>query len=368
MRVLCLVSLALVALAGTAPAQQRLMNGIAALANDAIITYQEVEVYALPALEVLYKTYFSQPEVYEQKRRETFKKALDDLIEKQLMLDEFKAQGGVLPEGILEDQIKTRIRESYGGDRSSLTRTLKEQGITLETFRKRVRDEIIVNYMRSKNIAQAILISPAKIELYYATNLTQFKVGEQVRLRMIVLVAGSGNSQEALRRMEEILALIDAGAAFAEMATVYSEGSQGREGGDWKWIDRTVLHRGLSDVAFTLQPGQHSGVIGLAREPSGNYWTYLYDKSGRITTARHYPPKGEMIEEKKLDGALAAQEALLPPQEFYIEKVEDRRGARTLTLEEVRDDIEKNLIGLERARLQRRWAGRLREKSFIRMF
>jgi parvulin-like peptidyl-prolyl isomerase len=354
--------------AAPALAQPKIANGIAALANDAIITYQEVQDYAFTAVDLLARTYFSQPEVFEVRRRETMNKALEDLVEKQLMLDEFKAQGGVLPDGILEDQIKARIREAYGGDRSALTRTLKAQGINMEVYRRRIREEIIVNYMRMKNISQAILISPAKIELHYATNLAQFKVGEEVKLRVIVLRAPVGSQREVLGRMEEILAKIEEGADFAEMASTYSEGSQGREAGDWKWIDRTVLQRGLSDVAFALSPGQHSSVIGRARETRDDHWTYyLYDKTGRVRLARRYQGS-DMVEETKFDAAPAPLDLPLPPEEFFLIKVEDRRSARTRTLDEVRDEIEKDLVAAERARLQKRWTRRLREKSFVRYF
>jgi hypothetical protein len=129
-----------------------------------------------------------------------------------------------------------------------------------------------------------------------------------------------------------------------------------------------VLQRGLSDVAFSLNPGQHSGVIGLAREKRDDYWTYLYDRSGRVTVARRYQGRGEMVEERKFEAAGGAPELPLPPQEFYLMLVEGRRAARTRTLDEMRDEIEKNLIAEERARLQKRWTSRLREKSFVRYF
>ena len=357
----------LLTMAATAVAQPRLVNGIAALANDGIITYHEVESHAKPAVDVLGITFFSKPEVFEQKRRETFNRALEDLVEKRLIMDDFKAQGGTIPDTIIEDQIKETIRKTYG-DRATLTRSLKAEGRNYETLRQQVREDLVVNYMRSKNIAQAILVSPAKIELYYATNLTQFKVGEQIKLRMIVLTATPESSPEVARRTDEILGKLEEGVAFTEMASVYSEGSTGRQGGDWDWTDRTILNRGLADVGFALKVGQHSGVIGLTREAGEDYWAYLYDRSGRVTVARHYPAKGDMTEEKKFDPPANPQDLPVPPQVFYIMKIEDRRAAHTLTLDEVRDKIEQNLIALERARLQKRWIGRLKGKAFVRYF
>lgn len=348
--------------------QPRLVNGLAALANEAVITFYQMELAARPTLQVYAGTYANQPEVYEQKRRETLGLALEDLISRQLIVDDFKARGHSIPDKVVEDEIRRRIRQRFGGDRATLTRSLKEEGLTYEAFRQQVREEIVVDAMRAHQVRQAILVSPAKIERYYATNLARFKVPEQVKLRMIVLTALPATAGEVLRRMQEIRAKLDEGAPFAEMATIYSEGSTSRQGGDWDWTDRRILTRGLADVAFGLKVGQHSDIVGLTHEAGQDYWAYLYDAAGRVTVARRYTVKGELLEEKKYDPPADPQRVPQPPQVFYLMKVEDRRPERTRTLEEVRDEIEKELIALERQRLQDRWLGRLRKKAFIRYF
>jgi peptidyl-prolyl cis-trans isomerase SurA len=356
------------ATAALAHGQPRLINGLAALANDAVITFYQVEQHALPAVEVFARTYVNQPEVFEQKRRETFSRALEDLVERQLIMDDFKAQGGTIPDTIVEEEIKNRIRERYGGDRATLTRTLREEGITYEMLRQRIREELVVNYMRAKQVSQAVLVSPAKIERYYATNLAQFKVPEQIKLRMIILTVPPGAAAQVLGRMREIVAKLDEGASFTEMAAVYSEGSTGRHGGDWDWTDRSTLKRGLADVAFGLKVGQHSDIVGLTPESAEGYWAYVFDRAGKVALARSYSAKGELLQEKQPDPPAALQQMPVPPEALYVMKVEDRRPARTRTLEEVRDEIEKTLIASERARLQSRWLGRLRNKAFIRYF
>jgi parvulin-like peptidyl-prolyl isomerase len=352
---------------GAGHAQPRIGDGIAAIVNDAVITFHEVRNYTQPVLEVLGRTYFSQPEAFEQKQMEALTKGLEDLVEKQLILDDFRSQGGALPDNIIDDEINARIRQRFG-DRARLTKTLQAQGLTYETYRQRTRDEIIVGFMRQKNIAAAIVISPAKIERYYATNLNQFKVGEQVKLRMIVLNAPSGLAEEKRKLAEEILAKINEGASFTEMASIYSEGSQRQAQGDWGWVERSVLQKGLSDAAFDLSPGKHSDVIGLANESSEVYWICRYDKTGRMISARKYSSRDTSVEGKTIDEAGLAAQNLPPPQLFYLMLVEDKRVARVRALQEVRDEIEKELIAQERARLQRKWIDRLKKRSFVLYF
>ena len=71
---------------------------------------------------------------------------------------------------------------------------------------------------------------------------------------MIVLNKPSGTDDEQSRKLaEEIIAKIKQGAAFTEMAAVYSQGRN--PGGEWGWIERKVLRPELADVAFSLKAG-----------------------------------------------------------------------------------------------------------------
>jgi parvulin-like peptidyl-prolyl isomerase len=223
---------------------------------------------------------------------------------------------------------------------------------------------MILQYMRQKNVGQAVVISPKKIENYYTNNLTKYRMEDQVKLRMIVLnAAASGSAAEARKLAHEIVAKLDQGAAFAEMAAIYSEGSQRSEGGDWGWRERTYLRRGLSDIAFNLNAGQRSALVGLGKSDDDGYMIYLYDKAGQLAIIRKYSGKETLVEEKKVEGEPPGE-----PTEFYLMLVEDKRSAHVRPLEQMREEIEKELIVQERARLQKAWVERLRAKAFVRYF
>jgi parvulin-like peptidyl-prolyl isomerase len=56
------------------------------------------------------------------------------------------------------------------------------------------------------------------------------------------------------------------------------------------------------------------------------------------------------------------------PAAFYILRVEEKQEARVKPLPDVRDQIEKLLLGKERTRLQQAWIDKLRKKTYIRAF
>jgi parvulin-like peptidyl-prolyl isomerase len=173
--------------------------------------------------------------------------------------------------------------------------------------------------LRLKNVSQAIVISPFKVETYYLAHQDDFKMEDEIKLRMIVLNKSSADDTNTVKLADEILAKIKEGATFEEMASVYSQGSQQHQGGDWGWVERSVLRKDLADAAFALKPGQVSGVIET-------------------------------------------------PESDYIMLVEDKRPAQVKPLGDVRDDIEKTLRAQEQARLEKQWIDGLKKKTFIRYF
>ncbi len=298
-----------------------LVNGINAVVNDAVITYDQVERGIAPLAELVIRQYRSQPQVLEQKLQELRTKQIEELVERQLILADFKTAGYNLPESFIDDAIRDEIRKNFYGDRAKLTKTLQAEGMTYEMFRAQQREKIIVDYLRQQNIsAQKILISPYKIEAYFKEHQDEFKLGDQVKLRLVVVNQLPGAAPGAAKKLaEEILKKIDEGTPFAEMASIYSDGSQRAEGGDRGWVDRSYLKKELADVAFSLKAGERSGVINL-------------------------------------------------PEACYLIQVEDVRPAHVRPLDEIRVEIENTLKAQESARLKKKWIDRLKTKAFVRYF
>ncbi len=295
-----------------------LADGVQAVVNDTAITYSQVEDFTAPAAEALRRQYADAPNTYNQKLKDAIADSLEQLVERALILRSFDTEGYQLPDNYVDQLVQDRIRDRFG-DRITFIKTLQAQGMTAEQFRKDVRDQYIITALRQKNVSSEIVISPYKIENYYLAHTNDFQVEDEIKLRMIVLNKISATDTNTLRRANEILAQIKSGSAFSEMATIYSDGSQKSQGGDWGWVERSVLRKDLAEVAFSLKPGQVSGVIDT-------------------------------------------------PESVYLMLVEQTRPAHVRPLDDVRDDIEKTLRTQEQARLEKQWIDGLKKKTFIRYF
>ena len=309
----------MLACAGVGSLRAQAVDGIKAVVHDSVITFFEVDSLTAPMADVLRRQYRGEPEVYQQKINQAVEENLDQLVERQLILHDFESEGYNLPESIVDEVVQERIRARYG-DRANFAKSLKAEGTTYEKFRKQVRDQFVIEALRGRNISSEIMISPSKLENYYKEHQDKYKVEDEIKLRMIVLKVASPADATAKRQLaEDILAKIKAGATFTEMATVNSEGSQRGQGGDWGWVERSVLRKDLADAAFALNAGELSGVIES-------------------------------------------------PEALYLMLVEDKRPAHVKPLSEVRDEIEKILLSQEQTRLEKQWVERLKKKTFIRYF
>src|SRR6516225_964788 len=168
-------------------ADAQVIDGIAAVVNGDVITFSQVQEVSGPRERTLREQYTGQELI--DKIKEARLAALSDLIDRQLIVQEFKKKEYSLPEYVVDDQIQNIIKEDFAGDRQAFLRTLNAQGFTLNKFRETQRDKVIVGAMRQNNVKGNFTASPQQIQAYYDANKQEFVTPEQLKLRMIVLNA-----------------------------------------------------------------------------------------------------------------------------------------------------------------------------------
>jgi parvulin-like peptidyl-prolyl isomerase len=311
---------------------QLLADGIAAVVNDKVITYVQINQQVAETEKVLRQNL--QGEELFERLKEAKLNVLKALIDRELIIQDFKTEGGFIPDTYTNERIEDVIRNEYGGDRVAFIRTLYDRGITIQKYKDEIQDSAIVGYMRNKNVIQTVLVSPYQIEQYYQQNLRLFQQEEQIKVATIVLRKALFPSQETgsdgkqvsydpqERLANEILYKLDTGSDFADMAKNYSEAPNKDDGGELGWVmqnGKTAIRSDLWGPISKLQPGQHTDVV---------------------TTS---------------DGF------------YYIVEVEDRKTPSMTPLEDVRAQIEQTVISEESQVRQQQWIDSLRAKAFIKL-
>ena len=312
---------------------QYLADGIAAVVNDKIITYVQINQQVADTINVLRQNY--QGEELFQRVQEEKLNVLKALIDRELIIQDFKSSGGFIPDTFTQERISDIIRDQYGGDRVAFIKTLYERGVTMQKYKEEIQDNAIVGYMRNRMVVQTVLVSPYQIEQYYQQNLRLFQQDSQIKVATIVLHKSLFPSQRtgADGKVEtydpqheianEILYKIDTGSDFSELAKSYSEAGNKDEGGELGWVTqngKTAIRADLWPAISKLQPGQHTDVI-----PTDDGY-------------------------------------------YYIVMVEDRKKTAMTPLEDVRSEIEKTIVNEQSQIRQQAWLDTLRAKAFIKMF
>ena len=315
------ISILLVAFlwSSTTHAALELVNGISAVVNDSAVTFMEVQTFSKRALEAAARRSRTQAD-FDGESLKITKAALEQLIDRRLIVQEYKSTGGAISESAVDDILKKQIKREFG-DPITFSKMLRQAGRTYESYRKEEVDMLIFGLMVRNKIAQEIVISPKRIERLYNQDQEKYRVGERAKFRMVVVEASRHARGEPRKIAEQVLVKARAGEDFAKLANEFSDDARITKGGDRGWIEdkETSLAKELKAAVFSLQAGQVSDVIEL--------------------------------------GGTA-----------FVIKVEERKPAQIKPITEVRLAIEKQLRDQERDRLQTAWLKRLRKKAFIAYF
>ena len=155
---------------------------------------------------------------------------LDDMIAQELLAQAARADGFEMTDADVESRIDALASQLGGID--ALKSWQSEHGYTDESFRSALKRADEAAWMRDKIITAV----PG--------------TAEQVHARQILLY-----NDETARIVADQL---NAGADFNELAVLYDPNT----GGELGWFPRGyLLEPELENIAFSLQPGEHSDVI-----------------------------------------------------------------------------------------------------------
>ena len=305
-------------LSAAARARNLPIDGYAAFVNNRVITVGEILAIVEPIRAQLAETFGGKE--LDQRMEEAYQEGLDALIERALILEEFTAMGGNIPDRAIDDQINVLINERFKNDRTAFLEALSEDRMTLDDWREETKNRLIVNLMRRREIVDRVIIAPRAVRELYESRAAQYQVPEQIRLSMIVLHKGTTSDDHAvkMKEAEQIRQKLLAGSDFAALAKSSSEGYKAADGGDQGWMDPKTLRKELTEAVTALEPGRISEIIET-------------------------------------------------DEDFYILKVEAKKNASTVPFDDVRAKIEEELRRAEELKMYKAWIERLKRKFYVKV-
>lgn len=244
---------------------QTYTNRIVAVVDGHPIAASEVRDTIKAQEQVLMFQHQNDPVGLKKALAELRASAVETLIDREILLAEFKKLGGVIKPQYVDDDINTIIRESFKGNRDAFVDELAKTGMSLKKFRELREKMVIMNVMRARNSGEHPPATPREVEEYYNKNVDSWREGDQIKISTITIPKFSGEpgSTPAKQRKfaEDIRSKVVGGADFAATAKTYSQDSRAENGGAWDWMAKTEMMPAIANAAMALKTGGISSVI-----------------------------------------------------------------------------------------------------------
>jgi peptidyl-prolyl cis-trans isomerase SurA len=156
---------------------------------------------------------------------------------------------------------------------------VRKEGMDYLALREQIRDEVIVQRLRAREIEHRVLVTDQDINLFLA-NQAQLDKSEYRVSHILVAVPDGAPTQErakAKAKAEGVLKRLQAGEDFAQIAIANSDGQQALQGGDLDWRAGTNLPELFATAVQTLKKGE---IAPLLENASGFHIVKLVDVRG----------------------------------------------------------------------------------------
>lgn len=241
-------------------------NGpVAARVNGEDITEFRLERYFAEYLEDQGRAVGSirNPKAYKQLRQ----KALDALIDRELLWQEALKRGVVISDATVQSQVE-QTRQAIGGA-EKFARRLEDAGFDEAAFAEYTRRELAAQQVFAE-LTKVAEPDDKQVRAFYEEHRSEMRRPEEVQARHILIKvpqpADAATVEAARLRLVEMQVKISQGADFAGVARTGSEDASASDGGNLGYFPRGRMLPEFEAAAFALAPGALSEPV---RTPLG---------------------------------------------------------------------------------------------------
>ena len=248
-------------------ASGELLDGIAALVDDGVVLRSEFNQRVATITENLLVSQSQLP----PERRSPLpplsvleEQVLDQLILEQIQLQRAERFGIIVGDEML-NQALASIAQGVGLTLDQFPQALAVEGIDYARYRDETRQTLILEQLRQREVGGSIVVAPRDMDMCLSQSATDEYLNQEYDISHLLVgissTATRDEIEQARERVDEILARLDAGENFSELAITYSDGQYALEGGSLGWRRGAELPSLFADLVPNMEPGDHSQPI-----------------------------------------------------------------------------------------------------------
>lgn len=277
------------------------VNGIAGKVNGRVITNNQVSFMLAPVFAQLAAQFPRRGPQFDAKLAEAKGNIIQELVDRQIILDEFKQLGAFIKPNLIDDEVKRQIRELYNGDEVKFREELKRSRLTMEGYRSMTKEKMVVQAMRAQQFSDAPPPLPNEIQKEYneikgsLRDVSKDVISFQ---KIFIPASDAGNPlatpETQLSLAEDLAKQLAEGKDFTELAKAHSKDAFADDGGIQNDVPRPDLSPEFAAILFDSVVGK---VVGPLMDPQG----FTLAKPIKITLGPAPPLDSkvrEMVEER----------------------------------------------------------------------
>jgi parvulin-like peptidyl-prolyl isomerase len=171
---------------------------------------------------------------------------LENMINTRLQLQEARKHNIGVSDAEVDATIEN-IKLKYGLDNEEFIKALQADGFTLEDYSERLAEQITIGKLLDFAVQSEIVISDE--------DLKNIPEGDAFYRVWQIFLKEAADAQE---RADTVMAELEAGADFAELARKYSESPTASAGGDFGYVQKSKMAKDFASVVEALKPGDVS--------------------------------------------------------------------------------------------------------------
>ncbi|MCV2353606.1 peptidylprolyl isomerase [Paucibacter sp. B2R-40] len=249
---------------------------IAAVVNQDVVAASEVVQRTMQLREEAKRRGVSMPDP-----AALHKQAMDALIDDRVLVTHARETSGKVDEPEL-DRVVSNVAAQNKLTMPQLLERLKQDGTDFRTFRENLRDQMMTERVREREVQARIRITDGDIDTYLEQRKEQANSTGQMNLAHILIKLPDGASEavvaERKARAEAVLARAQAGDDFAKLAREFSDDATKERGGEFglRPADR------LPDLFVQAVAGLKSGELSpqLLRSGAGFHVLKVVERQG----------------------------------------------------------------------------------------
>ena len=239
------------------------LDGLAAKVNDTVITVGDVmtEIQRSPRL----RGHFASGKSDDAAK--LYSETLDMLIDRKLILQAAAEKKMTMQEWVVDNRVREIVKNAFEGDMNKLTEELAKSRVAVTDWRNTIRDDMIIQAMRYQMVEKNQQATPAAMRKEYKEHKARYATEYKATVSVILLrppLSGDKETPSVTTRGDEIIARLEKGENFADLARRYSSDSHAKDGGQWKDVNPVEAFRPeIADTIAKLKVGEFSTLVNL---------------------------------------------------------------------------------------------------------